>query len=263
LHDIRRGSSGCGVCGKKKLTKAIKYSEEEAKLIMNKAKLHPIEPYKRSNLQFKSKCLVCNSIVSPTLSSVLAGGGCKVCAGKEFGKASKLTDEIALSRMLKAGLQPLESYVHSGIGWKSQCLTCKSIVYPHLTSVTKGGGCQYCAKAGIQMLKPSYLYLISHNNLNAHKIGIGNQRKSRDRIKKFMNKGWSVYRIWEIKTGAEALKIEKKLFKIIRLELKLPIYLSSEDMPVTGGETETVDADSITLLELEKLVKKVMKEFSK
>jgi len=263
LHDIRRGSSGCKKCGKKKQAKATKYSDKEATAIMNKAKLDPIEPYRRSDLKFTSKCRVCKSIVSPTLSSVLAGSGCKVCAGKAFGIATKLNEEVAVSRMLKSGLKPLESYVHSGVGWKSQCLTCGSIVYPHLTSISKGGGCQYCAKAGIQMLKPSYLYLISNKNLNAHKIGIGNQRKSRDRIKKFINKGWSVHKVWEIDTGAKALKVEKKIFKIIRHELKFPIYLSSDEMPVTGGETETVDADSITLLELEKLVKRVLKEYSK
>jgi hypothetical protein len=31
-------------------------------------------------------------------------------------------------------------------------------------------------------------------------------------------------------------------------------------MPVTGGETETVDADSVTLLELEKIINRVMQE---
>jgi hypothetical protein len=41
--------------------------------------------------------------------------------------------------------------------------------------------------------------------------------------------------------------------------MKLPIYLSKEQMPVTGGHSETIDADSITILELEKIIKKVIK----
>ena len=31
-------------------------------------------------------------------------------------------------------------------------------------------------------------------------------------------------------------------------------------MPVTGGHTETVDADLITLIELEKIINRVIKE---
>jgi hypothetical protein len=117
--------------------------------------------------------------------------------------------------------------------------------------------------AGIQMNKPSYIYLITHSELSAHKIGIGNKRKNRDRLKKFMNRGWEPYKVWELDTGAQALKIEKEVFRVLRKEMNIPAYLSAEQMPVTGGETETVDAESITLLQLEKIIKKVMKEMKK
>lgn len=259
LHDLRRGNEGCKKCGIKKVAEAKRYSQEEAHEIMQKANFQSLEPYRRRDLPFKSKCLICGSIVSPCLGSILSGSGCKVCAGKEFGPATKLDEEKALQRMLKAGLKPLEPYTRVGIGWKSLCLKCGAIVFPHLTSISKGGGCKYCAKAGIQMLKPSYVYLISHIEYNAHKIGIGNQRKQRDRIRKFMNKGWSVYKVWEFKTGAEVLKIEKEVFRVIREERKIPIYLSADEMPVTGGETETMDADLISLKELEKIINKVIK----
>lgn len=258
LHDLRRGSEGCKKCGMDKLSTMLKYSQEEAIEIMQKANFQPLEPYRRSNLPFKSECLICHSVVSPYLSSILEGGGCKVCAGKKFGNATKLNEEVAVQRMLKAGLQPLVPYSRADVGWKSKCLKCGAIIYPHLTSISKGGGCRYCAKAGLQMLKPSYLYLITHTEHNAHKIGIGNQRKRRDRVKKFMNKGWSVFRVWEFATGEEVLKIEREVFNVIRKEKNIPIFLSSEQMPVTGGETETMDADLISLKELERIIERVI-----
>jgi hypothetical protein len=64
-----------------------------------------------------------------------------------------------------------------------------------------------------------------------------------------------------LNTGAEALKIESTIFKIIRKELKLPIYLTAKQMPKTGGETETVAADEITLLELEKIINKAIRGY--
>jgi hypothetical protein len=66
-----------------------------------------------------------------------------------------------------------------------------------------------------------------------------------------------------MKTGTEALEIEKAVFKILRKDMKLPIYLSKEDMPKTEGHSETVDADSITLLQVEKIIKKVIKGLQK
>jgi predicted nucleic acid-binding Zn-ribbon protein len=263
LHDIRRGNGGCKKCGREKQVKATSYSEEEAKGIMLKANLEPIEPYRRSNLPYKSKCLVCLSIVHPHLSSILQGSGCIKCAANKLARQNKLDEEVAIQRMFKAGLKPLEPYLRADVGWKSECLKCGEIVYPHLTSIIKGGGCKYCAKSGFQMLKPSYIYLITNLEYNAHKIGVGNKRKARDRVKKFMNKGWAVHRIWEISTGASALKIETEIFKIIRHQLQIPVYLSRKQMPVTGGETETMDADLVSLVELEKIINKVIEGHGK
>lgn len=259
LHDIRRGYGGCKKCGIKKQALMTRMPIKDALSIMEAAKLRPVEPYSRSNKPWKSECLVCGAVVAPTLSSVRSGASCRVCAFKKLAKNQRLPEDEAINRMLKAKLQPLEPYVNSSQAWKSLCLVCGEIVRPHLTSISKGGGCFYCAVAGIQMSKPSYVYLISNDDLNAHKIGIGNKRKNRDRLRKFMNKGWEPYKVWEFNTGAEALKVEKAVFKILRKDLKLPVYLSAEQMPVTGGETETIDSDSISLVQLEKIVNEVIK----
>ena len=53
------------------------------------------------------------------------------------------------------------------------------------------------------------------------------------------------------------------MFKVIRHELKFPKFLKKEQMDKRlRGETETINADSITLLELEKIIKKVIKNNS-
>ena len=53
--------------------------------------------------------------------------------------------------------------------------------------------------------------------------------------------------------------MESAVFKVIRKDLGLPIHLSKEQMLKTEGHTETVNADSITLLQLEKIINKVIK----
>ena len=174
---------------------------------------------------------------------------------------SKKTDpKVAEAVMLKAGLQPKEAYKSALSKWKCKCLKCKKIVYPQYSGVQSGqGGCRYCAIQGINMNVPSYLYLITNVDLNSHKVGMGNHKKNNDRLKQFLKYGWKAHKVWEINTGGIAIDIEAEVLRILRKDLKLPIYLSKEQMPKTRGETETVDADSISLLELEKIINKIIK----
>jgi hypothetical protein len=164
--------------------------------------------------------------------------------------------------MLKAKLKPLEPYTNNKTKWKCKCLKCGTVVRPTLSDIVNGyGGCSVCAPFGINMLNPSYLYLITHANLNAHKVGIGNHKKRKDRLGKFIKEGWKAHKVWEMKTGAKALRLEKAVFKVIRKDLKLPIYLSNKQMPKTEGASETMNADDITLLELKKIINKVIKGY--
>jgi hypothetical protein len=106
------------------------------------------------------------------------------------------------------------------------------------------------------------VYLITNKELNSHKVGIGNKRPikrvNEDRLGRFRKQGWETFKVWDFETGGEAWKVESAVFKIIRKDLGLPIHLSKEQMPKTEGQTETVNADSITLLELQKIVNRVI-----
>ena len=97
--------------------------------------------------------------------------------------------------------------------------------------------------------------------MNSHKIGIANPAKIKksDRLHKYQYHGWQVFKIWNFKTGKVAEQVENSVLLELRINRKIPIYLSKAEMSGQGGHTETMSADSITLLELEKIIKKVIK----
>jgi hypothetical protein len=228
---------------------------------MLKAQLEPLEPYRGANRKWKCKCLKCGVVVYPKYASVYSGqGGCDECGYLVSAEKRKISEEEAVSVMLRSGLKPLEPYKSALSKWKCEHIKCGNIVYPKYNQIYNGqGGCITCAPFGINMENPSYLYLITNPGLNAHKVGIGNHKKNNDRLGRFIKTGWEAHKVWQTKTGAEALEIEKVVFKILRKDMKLPIYLSKEDMPKTEGHSETVDADAISLLQLEKIINKVIK----
>ena len=259
LGGIISGQGGCLACGFLASADKNRIPENEAIEIMLQAKLEPKEPYFNSHTPWKCKCLKCGKIVTPRLTAVVRGeGGCKYCAG------NYIDSETAEQTMILNGYIPQEPYINSGTKWKCIHITCGKIVFQYYSNMSQGmGGCKYCAILGINVKVPSYLYLITHSQLGAHKVGIGNARnasqKNRDRLGKFRKFGWEIHKVWDFETGEEALEVEEAVFQVLRKELKLPSYLSREQMPKTRGETETVDADEITLLQLEKIIKKVIK----
>lgn len=122
-----------------------KISSEIAKKIMREGGLEPLEEYKDSHSPWKSRCLICQSVVSPQLNSVKAKTrkrqGCKKCASN-----AKKSHSQAEELMISAKVQPLEEYVDSKKPWKSKCLKCGKIVFPSFNSIQRGqGGCKYCS----------------------------------------------------------------------------------------------------------------------
>lgn len=255
---VKSGNGGCKYCARNYIDAEIAVER------MVKKGYQPQEPYLSVHAKWKSIHILCGQIVFPALANIHSGkGGCMNCGSKQSGNATRKSDKLALDTMLNAQLEPLESYTNNHSPWKSKCLKCGAIVTPSLKSVSNGSGCINCTPFGINMVNPSYLYLITHKELGSHKIGIGNHKKKNDRLGRFRIYGWETHKVWEIETGKKALKIEKEVFKILRKEMKLPIFLSNEDMPKTQGHSETVDADSISLLQLEEIINKVIKGLQK
>ena len=254
---LRNGQGGCKPCGYKNKFQPYKVSAKVATALMIKNGFEPQEPFKSYQNAWKCKCLKCGKIVYPSYGNQKQKKRkCGYCEG------NKLDPKKAVAVMKKAKVQPLEPYKKYNSRWKCKCLKCGKIVYPSWDTVNQGkGACRYCVKYGINYNVPSYIYLITHYQLNAHKVGFGNHKKREDRLGRFNKKGWKTHKVWQINTGGEAVDIEKEIFRIIRKELKIPSYLTKENMPHTGGQAETMDADLISLLELEKIIKKVIRGY--
>jgi hypothetical protein len=96
-----------------------------------------------------------------------------------------------------------------------------------------GGGCKFCATKGINLAAPSVIYLITHSSLNAHKIGIS--APSGYRLRQHTRLGWEVFKTAALPTGEDAFEVESEVLRWLRLDLGLPAYLSSDDMPKEAG----------------------------
>ena len=261
LAHVKNGNGGCRKCANEKISKSLTILESEALRLMKEAGATPAEPYFRAKSPWKCICDTCGNSISPALSSVIAGhAACAICAERK----PNLTriNEV----MQKRDLKPLEPYVNALTAWKCLCLKCNNIVYPRFNNVSmNNGGCGFCATKGLSLKKESYLYLITNSLLGAHKVGIGNKQieNKNDRIygrRGFVSQGWEVFKIWNFANGEIATKLETEVFRALRKDLELPIFLSKDDMKITGGHSETVDAESISLLELQKEVAKAIKK---
>jgi len=248
---VNRTNSGCVYCSKRKV------DEAEVMATMRRVKLKPLVPYKDNKSKWKCLCLVCQKTVYPIYNSIQKGrSGCKYCAGKV------VTHAQAKRLFNKVKLMPLEPYRNSGTKWKSECMVCGEIVYPTYGNISMGhGGCLNCSDIGFKPKQPALLYLITHEQMNAIKVGITNTTTVINRLDQFKRYGWRIHKKYRFKKGIEASKVEEKIMNWLKKDLKLPNYLTDKDMPVTGGHTETVSADSITVLEIQKKIEKLIKGY--
>lgn len=84
-HVVSRGS-GCSPCGKVRagLNRRIRLAAK-AIVVMQQAGVEPLEDYPGTDTPWLSRCLACNSEVTPKLANVRAGqGGCRLCAKHGF-----------------------------------------------------------------------------------------------------------------------------------------------------------------------------------
>jgi len=220
---------------------------EETELLarLKELKLKPLEKYQTAKTPWKCKCLVCGHIVQPLWTHIKSGRGhCAYCSQK------RVDIPLALKSMKTFGLKPLVDFPGSSKRWKCKCLVCGLVVSPRWSDLQQGqGGCSNCADWGLNYQKPGYVYLITHKELNAHKIGIANAYKSKkydDRMYQHEKQGWILYKKISFKTVQEASDVETSVLKWLRMEVGLPAFLSPKQMP-KGGNTETVDASEIDL----------------
>ena len=235
---IRIGNGGCKYCA------GLVIEPDKAAALMISVNLRPLAPFKNGHTKWKCECLICGRIVYQSYNSMQQGfGPCGYCAGKV------VDVEEALNIMQSAGLKPLEPYTKALDRWKCECQNCGRTVYPTYSAIKKGqGGCRFCAQIGIDYTGPGFIYLMTHQHLQSHKVGIGGSSRSRnrDRITEHQKFGWSLYSRKDFETADDAFQVEQKVLDWLSREKNLAIFLSALEMP-QGGYTETVDASEIDL----------------
>lgn len=137
---IKNGQGGCKYCAKKFI------DSKDAVIIMKKGGFKPLEPYNSAGKPWRSKCIKCGLVSTPTFANVQNGSGCFDCKNKEGGLKNRIPQEEAILLMLNVGMQPLELYTGSHNPWKSQCIVCNKITSPMLGNIIQGhSGCRYCS----------------------------------------------------------------------------------------------------------------------
>ena len=129
---------------------------------------------------------------------------------------------------------------------KSIHLVCGREVTPTWSSLRVSGGCKYCSTSLVNLIAPAYFYLITNSQLNSHKVGISGHGATVNRLERHKRLGWSEYAVKDLDTGEEAYALEEQVLEWLRLEMRIPQYLISDQMP-QGGHTETLDASEIDL----------------
>lgn len=107
----------------------------------------------------------------------------------------------------------------------------------------KGKGCPECSPAGYSASKPGTFYFLKHSEMGAMKVGITNGTEKLGRLPMFRKHGWEIVQTWSHSDGIVALATETMALRWIRKTLNLPPFLRKEDMPRTGGWTETFSSD--------------------
>jgi hypothetical protein len=233
--DVSTDSNGCKFCAPNFV------DVEEALAIFRAADLEPIEPYPGADKGWRSIHRSCGREVSPRFGYVRRNqAGCAYCAGKLVHP-----DEAKLF-MLSKGLTPLVGYSGAQTPWRCLHEKCGREVTPTYSSVkwNQNGGCRYCADSTFNYAAPAVLYLITHDELGSHKIGIGNADKTR--VEQHQKHGWKVFKTLAIETGEDAYLVEQSILLWLKNELGLYPYLSKSEMP-QGGFTETFNASEIRL----------------
>lgn len=154
LSSIRRGR-GCAFCGQMKTRQARLMPEADAIGLMRVAGLEPLTPYPGANRAWECRCMTCDRLVSPSLSTVRSGTGtgCSYCA-------RKTVDPSEADRIMRAAqLDPQVPYPGADKPWLCVCTRCGRLITPRLNNIRKAQGCRYCSRRAVDPLEAEQLML--------------------------------------------------------------------------------------------------------
>lgn len=230
--DVIKGH-GCAYCARKAVDPV------DARELMEAAGLKPLEPYPGAGAPWRCECTKCHRIVLPRYGNIRAGwGGCAFCTNQ------KVDPELAVAAALAVGLQPREAFPGGTRSWSCICLTCNRAVAAKWASIRGGSGCRYCADFGFWSGDgPALVYLLTHSEWAAVKIGIARERTGR--VEDHRRGGWAAFRLWDGLEPELAFQAEQAVLRSWRIA-GIPDAVSRELMP-QGGHTETAPMDIVDL----------------
>jgi len=133
FNKVRLRGHQCGYCS------GTRVDAEDAVTLMKKNGFKALVSYPGSNKPWKSQCLNCKKITSPTYSNVAKGIGCKFCSKRA------VDPKDAVAAMKTRGFKTLEPFPGAVAPWRVQCLTCKKKFEVPFHSLSTKNGCKYCA----------------------------------------------------------------------------------------------------------------------
>jgi hypothetical protein len=210
---------------------------------LKKNQIEPIDIFVNGKTPWKSKCLKCKHIIYIRINDMRAGqSGCIYCAGV------KVDEKDAIKLANRCGFAPLEAYPGANNPWKCVCKVCGKVSAPHYTTMQqRQSGCKFCKVGGFDFKNAAVIYLITHEEFGAHKIGIAGASEKNERLKKHMRQGWKIYKLKQFEVGEHVFAIEQGVLNWMITKKGLTPYLAAEQMP-QGGSSETVDASEIELV---------------
>jgi hypothetical protein len=257
-----RNQGGCKFCADKKRGIAKRIPQEKAYALFLENGFIPLVGEKYISAESSVRCRhSCGSTVQLTYRRLsrniaLGTGSCRPCGNKKYADSTRFSieqiDEIYEKQRLR-----LADRVYLGMRYKhlTICQVCDWEWETLPSKIALGHGCPVCAKSSFKPDMAGYFYLIAHTEMNATKIGIANISKTKlaDRFYHHQKQGWDLIARWDFKFGKDAQKVEKEILRILRKEMKIPPYLSRDDMPF-GGWTETLSGDAISISKLKKII---------
>jgi hypothetical protein len=182
-----------------------------------------------------------------------AGTSCPVCTNKKIvsGINDLATTHPELAAEWDKGKNALSSKeVSAGSGRKAWWLCKNGHSYQSAISHRSlGTSCSTCAKHGFDSASPATLYFIRSVKYSARKIGITNSGNYRSRVTGF-GADWSVIRTYESNDGLAIRRVEEKVFAWLRIEMKLPVFLTQKEMGSSKGYTETFSMEGPSDIEI-------------
>lgn len=236
LYNSAQQGHGCAWCAGN-----VRLSHAAAAAVMRAAHLEPLTPYPGAAIGWACSCTKCGRETRPSYASVNGGGGCKWCGIAVRARTLLNDPELAAEAMRAAGLEPLEPYAGTAAPWLGSCLTCGRTSTPRHGNIVHGGGCRFCSSSGFRFDQPGIVYVVTHREWAAHKVGIKGVQTAR--LRKHQKNGWQLYRTMYFADGAVAYSVEQAVLRWMRSDLGLGPFLAAP----TDGWSETVDADALAL----------------